>query len=280
MKKHNIPLKEIEKHIQDSGWNPKDPINNKKKIENLVHEIITKGVPKSNMNIIHALDIALNYSGPKGYIATLPELSLLKINNEKEDYFFPGFYTAHTEEHVGIDNEGRFYKRGEKVLTIIHGGGLITPSRIKESDIEIFKNELIKFDQNQFNELLKGNIGAKKNIKMIPYEEFHNINIQDHQYGVVLPLKEMLGEYISMTKNKFMSSPLMISRFGGDEFLEDFFDCSNINGHFIAHQTNFEKYSVNNGTLINYDPESSCLYPASKFNFGYFLSINPKKMNK
>ena len=42
-------------------------------------------------------------------------------------------FTALSEENAGIDKNGKLAKAGEEVVLVLHGGGILTPERIRQA---------------------------------------------------------------------------------------------------------------------------------------------------
>lgn len=63
------------------------------------------------IGIAVALQQALDYVGPDGIVATMPELIAAKIKADNSHHFWQNWYCPHTEENIGIDKKGNFYSR-------------------------------------------------------------------------------------------------------------------------------------------------------------------------
>lgn len=147
---------------------------------------IIQGKPFYNESLPTALEQAQKYAGKKGYVASMPHL-LLNFPHSK-------WYTANSEEDVGIDTEGQFGEKGQPVVLTIHGGGILgTPERIKRAYADkLTPQYAAKFSPEEFAAVLRGEIvGRKGRFPVYRYEEFLEESasatfLEDHRvYGVL-----------------------------------------------------------------------------------------------
>ncbi|MFA6073163.1 MAG: hypothetical protein WC758_03555 [Candidatus Woesearchaeota archaeon] len=229
-----IPREQI-KHLE---WNTNNPLpanssntTNTVPIQNFLNQevsldAILTGTPFYDSKISVALQQALEYATPDGYIATMPELISAKIKADKSHDFWQKWYSAHTEENIGIDKKGRFYSKDEPVLVVVNGGGILTPERITKA----YEDELIggsaKYSDNEFDDLLDGKL---PNGVTIPLYRFEEINAGKsglpHQFGIVMPYSLAQGTSSGYhKKDGFTTNPLVIARAGGIENLEAYYE--------------------------------------------------------
>ena len=172
-----------------------------------------------------ALQQALDFAGPNGYVATMPELIAAKLKADSHD-FWKKWYAVHTEENIGIDKKGRFYSRGEPVLVIVNGGGILTPERIRKAYDEGLINGSAKYRDEEFNDLLDGKLPDGTSIELYRFREIKKgISNLPHRFGVVMPYsmaQNTKSDYHQ--KKEFMENPLVIARAGGIEYLDAYFE--------------------------------------------------------
>ena len=84
------------------------------------------GEPFYDQHLPKALQEAQKYAGKSGFVASMPQL--LKGFPHAE------WYTAVSEDDIGIDAEGKFGIRGEPVVVTVHGDGILAlPKRIERA---------------------------------------------------------------------------------------------------------------------------------------------------
>ena len=191
------------------------------------------GLPLSR-GLITSLQEALDFAGPKGYIATIPELIERYKNVEgKFSFEFADPDTGHTEENIGIDKWGVFYKKNKKVLVIVNGGGLLTPNKILSCyNLGFTREGAIKYTPKEFNDLLMGQLPDGSSIDLYPFEEIKKGGLDlPHRFGIVVPfdLVENLDSNC-YPKKEFLENPLVIARNAGPENLESYFETHNYGG--------------------------------------------------
>jgi hypothetical protein len=201
----------------------------------------------------NALQQALDYNG-EFYLPNMRELISAKVQADKSHKFWKNWYSVHTEENIGIDTQGSFYKKGEEIVFLINGGGIWTPDRIQKAYDDKLVNGSGKINPNEWNDALKGKLADGKSLKNIyTYEEIKKgVSNLPHQYGVVVPYK--LFKDLSSgqnQKNNFMKNHIVIARNGGLENLEEYFDlASNSNGLGCYHVYNARSASTPQGRLL------------------------------
>ncbi len=179
----------------------KAPIKNKSRLDEILNGKIFKG------EAWYAFKKALEYAAPSGLVATMPELISSKAACERGHWLWTNGYCVHSEENIGIDRKGIFYRRGEAVVVVVHGGGLLTPERI----VKAKKN--LAYGQEEFDALLEGKL-----VKLYDLNHVKNNGVRARRFGVVLPLALAIkaGSY------RILENPLAIARAGGLEGLESY----------------------------------------------------------
>ncbi len=172
-----------------------------------------------------ALQQALDFAGPNGYVATMPELIAAKLKADSHD-FWKKWYAVHTEENIGIDKKGRFYSRGEPVLVIVNGGGILTPERIRKAYDEGLINGSAKYRDEEFNDLLDGKLPDGTSIELYRFREIKKgISNLPHRFGIVMPYSMAQNTKSGFhQKKEFMENPLVIARAGGIENIESYYE--------------------------------------------------------
>ncbi|MDD3175716.1 MAG: hypothetical protein PHU51_04525 [Candidatus Nanoarchaeia archaeon] len=200
-----------------------------------------------------ALEKALDYNG-EFYLPNMRELISAKVQADKSHKFWKNWYSVHTEENIGIDTQGSFYKKGEEIVLLINGGGIWTPDRIQKAYDKGLLDGSGKINPNEWNDALKGKLADGKSLKNIyTYEEIKKgVSNLPHQYGVVVPyklVKDLESDYYK--KTDFFKNPLVIARNGGLENLEEYYDlASNSNGLGCYHVYNGRSASTPQGRLL------------------------------
>ncbi len=112
-----------------------------------------RGKPFYQDTLYAALENALAFVGKDGHVASMPFLSL--------NFPHANFYTANSEELIGIDEEGLYAPRGEPVVVTYHGGGIFAnhPTRIRQAYKEKLTPEYgAKLSPLEFKHALRGNV--------------------------------------------------------------------------------------------------------------------------
>jgi len=164
-----------------------------------------------------ALTQALEYATFDGIVATMPELISAKIKADKSHDFWQKWYSVHTEENIGIDKKGLFYKKNEPVLVIVNGGGILTPERIKQAYTEGLIDNSAKYTDTEFNDLLEGKLPSGITIPLYNFEDIKTGKSGlPHQFGVVMPYSIAQGTSSGYhQKEAFLENPLVIARAAG-----------------------------------------------------------------
>ena len=234
---HIIPDKDLEKYIQATGWVlgqeviVRKPVNNPTKPQPFSQSLISiddilKGKSFHDADMPTALQQALDFAGPSGYVATMPELIAAKVKADKSHNFWQNWHTVHTEENIGIDSKGRFYTANEPVLILVNGGGILTPTRIKQAYEKGLISGSAKYKPEEFDNLLDGKLPDGTSIELYNFEDIKKgVSNLPHKFGVVMPYSMAQNtESGYHQKEEFMANPLVIARAGGVENLESYYE--------------------------------------------------------
>jgi hypothetical protein len=200
----------------------------------------------NSQGIKRALEKALDYKG-EFYLPNMRELIFAKVQTDKNHKFWNDWYSVHTEENIGIDEKGSFYKKGEEIVFLINGGGIWTPDRIQKAyDVGLLDGSG-KISSTEWNDLLQGKLPDNKSLKNIyTYEEIKKgVSNIPHQYGVVVPYKRIKDlESGWYKKNEFLKNQLVIARNGGLENLEEYFDLAKHSDETLGNHHPFKNRSA------------------------------------
>jgi hypothetical protein len=187
---------------------------------------ILKGKTFYDGNMPTALQQALDFAGPNGYVATMPELIAAKLKASDDHDFYKNWYAVHTEENIGIDPKGRFYAANEPVLVLVNGGGILTPERIRKAYDEGLINGSAKYSDEEFSDLLDGKLPDGTSIELYSFEDIkRGVSNLPHRFGVVMPYsmaQNTKSTYVG--KREFLDNPLAIARNAGLQNLEEYFE--------------------------------------------------------
>ncbi|MBL7100845.1 MAG: hypothetical protein ISS23_02735 [Nanoarchaeota archaeon] len=229
-----IPEKELEKFIKSTGWVPGQepfksktpPITEYKHSSEYGVDDILKGQQFYDDNLPDALQQALDYVGVEGVVASMPYLIAGKSQAGKSNYLWKDWFTALSEENIGVDKSGKFVAAGNPVVVTVHGGGLLTPERIKQAYSEGLINGSAKYSDDEFSNLLEGRLPSGDLIELYSFEKIkEGVSDLSHRFGVVMPYSTAQNTESGYHKKKdFIQNPLVIARAGGIENLEAYFD--------------------------------------------------------
>jgi hypothetical protein len=174
-----------------------------------------------------SLQKTLDYVGQDGVVASMPYLIGGMSVAQSGNYLRQRWHTALTEENAGIDTKG-ILRRGKPIVIAVHGGGILTPERIKKAYNEgLTPQNAAKFTESEWSDLLEGKLPDGEGIQIYNVDDVKNGRISEPfgRYGVVLDLED--AKAISSgyhNKNDFMKNPLVLARAGTLEHLEKYFD--------------------------------------------------------
>ncbi len=196
----------------------------------------------------------------KESIFTCPELLEIKINTDKEHEFWKNNLCAYTEENIGLDENEK------PILITIHGGGILTPKRIRQTYED--KSKLVYGNSNltieEFYELSKGKIPySNKEIPMFNFKEIKaGVNNLPHRYGIITQfnlIENLVNGYLQ--EKPFIANSLAISRAGGTKFLKPYYNLAKSQDGTIGCLHKFKNIDFK-------QPQSFIVYVFSKGGFG------------
>ena len=232
--------------IRHLEWNPKNDSGkrtgenppNKKKRKSRTKEAIgispnIEALVKSrktfyNPSLPNALEKVRNYALSRGITASMPYLIAGKAKSTKKNYLWKDWFTALSEENIGVDRDGIFVQAGKPVVITVHGGGILTPDRIRQAYRKgLTGQSAAKYTDEEFENLLKGILPDGNKIEIYSIDDVRGKKIPNPfgRYGVFLNFesaKATVSGYLR--SDDFMASPLVISRAGTLEYLSAYFN--------------------------------------------------------
>ena len=185
-------------------------------------QAIIDGEECYNSDMPTALEKALEY----GLAATMPELIAAKLEADKDHAFWKKYFTTHSEENIGPnlkESERKYYKKSEHLLVVVHGGGLLTPERIRQAYQEGLNEGSAVYTDEEWTNLLKGKLPG--GIKLYTLEQVMKGIEKPHRFGVVMPYSmAQQTESGYHQKQPFLDNPLVIARNGGLENLDEYYE--------------------------------------------------------
>lgn len=225
-----------------------------------------------------AFEQALNYAGKKGIVLTMPELIKARIKAKDDHEYWGNWYCVHSEENIGIDKKGIFYKKDDPVLVVVHGGGILTPDRINTAIGEGLIDGSVKYTDQEFSKLLEGKLPDKSEIPLYNIEQItKGVDPLPHRFGVVMPYalaQETNSGYYK--KDAFLENPLVIARNGGKSNLEAYFDrASDLDGDLgNNHPFNGRDASTPQGrVLFLYSRYDGLVGSNNLSSYGWFVGV-------
>jgi len=241
-----IPDEELERFIKNTGWVPGQgiPETVNSSVYNPVQQkwfsiddLVTNGKPfysdkrdsKGNrIGVAVALEQALDYIGSDGVVASMPFLIAGKSQADASNYLWKDWFTALSEEDVGIDKRGKFVKAGNPVVVTVHGGGILTPDRIMQAYNEGLSGQnAAKLRDEEFDNLLNGILPSGESIELYDIDDVKKASIPNPfgRYGVVMDFETAKSKPSGYhSKTDFMNNELVIARAGTLEYLDNYFE--------------------------------------------------------
>ena len=226
-----------------------------------IEDLITKGKEFESeaknqagllIGIPTALREALQYTTPNGVVASMPYHIAGKAKADKSNYLWKKWFTALSEENVGMDQKGAFTKKGKPVVVVVHSGGILIPDRIeKEYDRGLSAQNTAKYTIKEFDDLLSGKLPSGETIEIYTVDQVKRKEIPNPfgRYGVALDFeiaKSVKYDH-NYKKGEFVGNPLVLARTGTPEYLEDYFEKAQEHSqHFVRnwhrfHQIDYEQ---------------------------------------
>lgn len=241
-----------------------------------------KDSKENYIGVAVSLQQASEYAGAEGIVASMPYLIAGKSQADKKNYLWKDWFTANTEEDVGIDVKGLYASKGKPVLITLHGGGILTPDRIKQAYAKgLTEQNAAKLTDYEFDTLLTGILPSGENINIYTVEDVKKGNIPDPlgRYAVALDFEKVKSlESKQFKKKEFMENPLVLARAGTLEYLEKYFDkAKDSDGVGCWHRFNEIDASIPQGRVLfvvnDYDGLNGYDY---LYNDGRFVGVAPE----
>jgi hypothetical protein len=173
------------------------------------------------VGVQYALKSVVGYVGEDGIIASMPLYIASKIEADKDHSLWKKWFTTYSEELVGVDTEGTLGNKGEAIVVTVHGGGILTPDRIRQAYKEgLNDRNAARLSQDEFNSILSKratySVDSLKHTKLVkPFD----------RYITYLSLEEAKTTNSGyQERSQFLNNPLIIARNGGTQNLEAYFD--------------------------------------------------------
>ena len=143
----------------------------------------------------------------------------------KKNYLWQNWFTALSEENAGIDKNGKLAKAGEEIVITLHGGGILTPERIRQAYSEGLTPQNAAKYTDEFDSLLKGVLPSGESIDLYTVDDVKKGIIEPFgRYAVWMPAEAAKTTASNWHKKKeFMENPLVIARAGTLEHIEAYF---------------------------------------------------------
>ncbi|MEM4259908.1 MAG: hypothetical protein QXG00_01600 [Candidatus Woesearchaeota archaeon] len=232
-----------------------------------------------------AMQEAYDKMGSDGIIATLPYLIAGKAHADKTSYLWKKFFfTGLSEENVGIDKKGILVRRGNGIVVIVHGGGILTPDRIKQAYRKrkgFTSQKTAKFTDDEFNNLLRGSLPSGESINLYTVDDVVKGNIPDPfgRYAVWMPVEKAIRTKSGCYDKKgFMNNPLVIARAGTLEYIEKYFDREKSLGEYVGCHHMFDRtgFRQPQGLFLYVSQTSVGLCDCSLDASARFVGVAPK----
>ncbi len=194
---------------------------------------------------------------------------------------------VHTEENIGIDENGIRYGAGDSVLVIVHGGGLLSPERVisaYESGSTLGGS--VRYKPQEFNDLLEGKLSNGDNLDLFELEDIKK-GVLDlpHRFGIVMPYsKAVKSKTVLDRKKDFLTNDLVIARLAGCKQVENYYErMIGVARQFCVHvlprldpnipQGRFLFLPLVNNKLnnVNYRPDAMC--SGNVYDSGLFYGV-------
>ena len=175
-----------------------------------------------------AFQKALKYADANGIVASMPYLIAGKAQAEKENYLWQYWFTALTEENIGIDKKGIFARKaGDPVLVTVHGGGILTPKRISTAyKSGLTPQNAATYTDSEFDKLLQGVLPTGETIQIYNLEDLKKgISNPFDRYAVVMNFDDAKATKSGyFTKQEFIENPVVLARAGTLNYLDSYFE--------------------------------------------------------
>lgn len=164
-----------------------------------------------DLDFLTAFKNAKTFAGKNGVVASLPDLINGRILAPENNELWQNWYHANSEENVCKTMSGN------KVVIIVHGGGIWTPEKIEKNrtDEQISPNKRFISDYESA-QLLTGKFDSGIDIPVFSYSDFKKQNILPKQYAIVIDFNGVKKTYSGyQDAKKLECNHLFIARVGG-----------------------------------------------------------------
>ena len=189
--------REMIKHLE---WTPGKELPESPKIDFelikvnfTIEELIKNGKPfysnkqdsqGNSIGVADSLQQAETYAGSEGIVASMPQLIAGKSLTDKKSYLWKDWFTALSQENIGIDRKGTLVKAGSPVVVTVHGGGILSYGRILDAYGDgLTPQSAAKLSEEEFSLLLKGTLPDGRSIPIYRIEDVQRGYIP-HPFGV------------------------------------------------------------------------------------------------
>lgn len=206
-------------------------------------KVFTTPIDPDVDEIAQSLEDAQTHAKNGGLVASMPHLinskSILRVEDNSIDnreyvqsnpLWRGGSAVSISEEHVGIDKKGILVNKGEPVVIVVHGGGLLTAKTIRdefsirrrvcEGNGKNKYSSAYSYKHNLFEDLTQGKVNDK-DIKLYSYEDIIQGKNKDPygNYGIWLNCYNAAESY----------EQLLTARIGGLDYYEAFLKTDKFN---------------------------------------------------
>jgi len=215
-----------------------------------------------------------------GTVASLPYLIAGKAQAATENYLWQSWFSA-SEEHVGIDKEGRFGTAGKPVVVVVHGFRLLTPDRIMQAYADgLTPQGAAKLTETEFGHLLEGKLPSDESIQLYTVDQAKD-NLRDPfgNYAVIVDFELAKAQNGYATKDKFLKNPLVLARSGVNIALSTYFDkAKNTDGKVGNHHrlAEIDPQQPQGRVLFVYDNYNGLIGNNNLYINGRFVGVAPE----
>ena len=232
-----------------------------------------------------------------GIVATMPYLIAGKANafitdakgnklRDDNNYLWKQWLTALSEEYVGIDEKGKYAGKGKSVLITLHGGGILTPDRIKKAYADgLTAQNAAKLEAPEITNLLNGVLPSGEHITVYSFDDLKKgIQQPFGKYAAVIEFDKVKSLQSKQFKEKeFLANPLVLMRAGTMKYLSEYYEkAHDKDGLGCYHRFNETNPSVPSGRLLFLNGDCSGLGGNDRDlgSSGRFVGVAPEAQRK
>ena len=283
--------------IQHLEWTPRQPQPELPRIVTptaqelifTIDDLINRGQPfysdkqdsqNRYIGVPIAMREALAHASVNGAVASMPYHIAGKAKADKNNYLWKDWFTALSEENVGIDKQS-----GKPVVIVVHGGGILTPDRIEQAYAEgLTPQNAARYTENEFDELLKGKLPTGDSIDLYTVDDVRKGRIPNLfvRYGVMLDLETAKAVKYDHKhqKGEFVENPLVLARVGTKEHLDSYFEKAKHSSQNYVHNwhrfAEIDPQQPQGRVLFLYDSCSGLSGDSGLNNDGRFVGVAPE----